>query len=137
ADDGAPSDYVGAKGTPAVQTVVRRGAGTAIWDGRAPVRPRDALAFRVACEGFDRVTVMARPDAQSEVVRVYEGPCPAVAAVLPFSLTVDAQPGDESVALILSRQPLDDRAAVSAAAARTRNQDLWVVALSLPKGGGE
>jgi hypothetical protein len=128
------SAYVGVKGTPAVETIVRRNEGLAIWDGRTPLRRDDVLAFRLACEGYGHVAVFARSTATA-VSRVYAGDCPQRPAPLPFSLVVDEQPGREAVTLVLSKRLLEDDALATAAQQRTRDSEIWVVALSFPKGG--
>lgn len=118
-----------------MQVLVRGPLRAEIWDGRAPVRPNDALAFRIACEGFARVAVLAWVDAKAPAVRMYEGACPQPAAVLPFSLVVDSAPGDESVAVVLSTRRLDDRALQAAALERRKGKDVWSEALRFSKAG--
>jgi hypothetical protein len=124
--DGA-QQYVGLKGTPAVQVLVSAEGRTRIWDGRMPVRPGDVLALRVACEGLSHVVV------SSPAARVYAGTCPAEPGVLPFTLIPDDEPGDEQVNVVLSRRPLDPRALAGAIATEMRSEDVWVVRLTLAK----
>jgi len=130
-----PDGYVGVKGAPAVQVLVRAGARTAIWDGRSPLRPGDALALRVACEGFAQVAVLT-PAAEGKPARAFAGACPADARPLPFSLVVDDAPGAEAVTTVFSAQPLDDDALAGAVTGASRNKLVWVVSLSFPKTGG-
>lgn len=130
---GDTTGYVGAKGgSPALQLLVRRAAATKVWDGREPLRPGDALALHVACEGRARVTVAARSAAGWAVLE--EAPCPAQPAVLPFTLVVDDAPGPEHVAVVIGDVPLSPTslgAAIEAPDART-----WVTRLTLPKDTG-
>jgi hypothetical protein len=123
--------YVGDKGSPAVQLLVSRNGAASIWDGHAPVRPGDALAIRVACEGLSRVAVAGK--VTSGWARLKDGDCPASPAPLPFTLVVDGEPGDERFAVVLSRQALDDGALASAARDTARTADVWTVRFDLPK----
>jgi len=127
--------YVGVKGTPAVELLVRRGGDTAIWNGSAAVHPGDALAVRVACEGLSHVAVAAAlPTANLGWVRLADADCPADPAVpLPFTLVVDEQPGDEHFVVVVSRAALDDAQMRSAATEATRTSDVWTVRFDLPK----
>ncbi len=126
--------YVGIKGSPAVQVLVHRQADTWIWDGRTAVRPGDALALRVACEGLDHVAV-ASPGAAGWG-RITDGACPVEGAPLPFTLVVDAEPGDEQHAVVLSRDALDDEALRGAIGEGRRTADVWVAGFLLPKETG-
>jgi hypothetical protein len=125
-------DYVGVKGTPAVQMLVHRGAETRLWDGHSPVQPGDALALRVACEGLTRATVLSPGPAGW--ARLSEAPCPRDGdRPLPFTLRVDAEPGDEQLAVVLSREPMADATLEAAARTLRRDADVWVVRFTLPK----
>lgn len=126
--------YVGLKGTPAVQVLVHRQADTWIWDGRAAVRPGDALALRVACEGLDHVTVASAGAAGWG--RITDAACPVEAAPLPFTLVVDGTPGDEQLAVVLSRDALDDDTLRGAIGESRRTADVWVAGFVLPKETG-
>lgn len=125
--------YVGVKGTPAVQVIVRRDGRTQIWDGREPVRPRDALALRVGCEGFAHVTVATPAPVGGTWMRLADHACPRDSNPLPFTLTVDDQPGEERLVVVLSEAPLDDRALATAAAGTRRGSGVWAVPLVFPK----
>ncbi len=127
-------DYVGTKGTPAVQLLVHRGGDTWVWDGRTPVAPGDAVAVQVACEGLDRVTVVAKGPAGLE--RVKEVDCPVGKGALPFTLVVDDAPGAESFAVVLSRGPISDSELRGAVAENRRAGGVWVDAFLLPKAVG-
>jgi hypothetical protein len=127
----AEPNYVGAKGTPAVELLVHRGSATWIWDGRSGIRPGDALALRVACEGMDRVAIAAPRSTRWE--RVTEARCPIGSDPLPFTLVVDASPGSESVAVVMSHGSLDDDSLRSAIEHGTHGDDTWVQVLVLSK----
>jgi hypothetical protein len=122
--------YVATKSAPATQVLVRRAGQTTVWDGRAPVRAGDALALRVACEGMPRASVLVPTG--GAWARAWDGPCPD-GDPLPFTLVVDERPGDEHVAVVLSRDPLEQQAAAAAAGAQTRTEDVWTVLLVFAK----
>jgi hypothetical protein len=128
----ASSGYVGTKGMPAVQVLVRRGNDTSIWDGRAPLHPGDVLALRVACEGLSRVTVAA-PGA-SGWERLSESGCSS--EPLPFTLVVDGEPGDEKLAVVLSDQAIDTERLRAAIEQSTKSAELWTFSFVLPKALG-
>jgi hypothetical protein len=127
----AVTRYVGVKGTPAVQVLVHRERETRIWDGRAPVRPGDVLALMVACEGLGRVAV-ASPGA-TEWERLSDAACPNQGTPLPFTLVVDRELGDERVAIVFSREEMDDKMLRRAIAQHQRTSDVWVVDLVFTK----
>jgi hypothetical protein len=114
--------------------LVHRDAETWIWDARSPVRPGDALALRVACEGLEHVAV-ASPGAGGWE-RITDAACPAGSEPLPFTLVVDGAPGDEELAVVLSREVLDDETLRAAVTEGRRTQDVWVTGFVLPKEGG-
>lgn len=125
--------YVGEKGTPAVELLVRRDGDTAIWNGHAAVYPGDALAVRVACEGLSHVVVVAQTEGRGWT-RLADADCPPdPSSSLPFTLLVDEQPGDEHFVVVLSRAVLDDAAIRNAATGATRTADLWTVRFDVPK----
>jgi hypothetical protein len=130
----APEGYVGVKGAPAVQVLVRRDRDTRVWDGRAPIRPGDALALRVACEGLGHVAVAGH--GPTGWARLSDAACPTDGAPLPFTLIVDGEPGEERIALVLSREAMDDRALREAIEETRRTRDVWAVELVLPKATG-
>jgi hypothetical protein len=124
-------DYVGVKGAPAVQVLVRRGATTSIWDGRAAMHSGDAIALRVACEGLQQAAVLS-PNGK-EWQRLSDAPCPSSAEPLPFTLVVDDQPGDEKLAVVLSDAALDDQSLRKAIADNRRAADVWVTSFVFSK----
>ena len=123
--------YVGVKGAPALQVLVRDGEQTRIWDGRSPVHAGDAVALHVACEHLEHVTVTTED--KHGLVRLWDGPCPKPPAALPFTLRVDDQPGREHFAVVMGKARLDDLALRSALRTSTRAADVWVFAVELPK----
>ncbi len=127
----ATDGYVGIKGTPAVQLLLHRDRDTRVWDGHSPLRPGDALALRVACEGLKRV-VVATPGS-SGWVRLSSTGCPAHDDPLPFTLQVDDEPGDERLAVVLSQDELDDDALQKAIAETRQTADTWVLSYVMPK----
>jgi hypothetical protein len=133
---GGDPGYVGVKAAPAVQVLVHAAGGTRIWDGRSPLRPGDALALRVACEGFAQVAVVTPAAPEGGLRQVFAGACPAGSAPLPFRLTVDDAPGVEAVTVVLSAEALDDRALAAAAANAPRTKAVWVLPLVFAKVGG-
>jgi hypothetical protein len=52
---------------------------------------------------------------------------------LPFTLKVDDESGDEQLAVVLSREPVDDEAAQTAARTLRRDANVWVVRFTLAK----
>lgn len=131
-DTRVDGSYVGVKGTPAVQALVRSGDQTRVWDGRTPVHPGDAIALRVDCQGFSRVVVTTAATSGTPV-RLFDDICPADPAPLPFTLIPDDQPGDERIAITFSEKPLDDRSLATATSEATRARGLWVAVLTFPK----
>jgi hypothetical protein len=65
--------------------------------------------------------------------RLSDSACPAASEPLPFTLVVDAEPGDEKLAVVLSSQPVDGEALRRAIDRRERSADLWTVPFVLPK----
>lgn len=124
-------DYVGVKGAPAVQLLVRSGGATRIWDGRSAVRAGDAIAVHVACEHLEHVTVVA--ETPSGIARLSDVPCPSGPAALPFTLVVDDAPGHERFAVILTKAGVDDARLRELVKTSTRDRDVWVTAFDFPK----
>ncbi len=130
ADD---ASYIGVKGTPAAQILVRRDGRVHVWDGAAPVRSGDALAVRVACEAFEHVAIVAESDAGIE--RVWAGACPGARsdAPLPFTLLVDEKPGREHFTVVLSRERLDDALLGGFVRDSARSDRAWTMAFDFAK----
>lgn len=126
------SSYVGIKGVPAAQALVRRDGKIRVWDGAARIRPGDALALGLACEQFTRAAVYARGPTGN--TRLWSGDCPrGPNPTLPFTLVVDDEPGRERFALVLSREPLDDARSTRAIQASTRGADIWTIDFTFEK----
>jgi hypothetical protein len=126
--------YVGTKGVPAVQVVIRSADTTRVWDGRSPLRPGDAVALRAECDHFVRLSVVAGEPAPG-LTRVYDGVCPAGADVLPFSLVADAKPGVERIHVVWSEARLDTARLLSALQRQERSDTIWVQRVVLHKAG--
>jgi hypothetical protein len=130
-EDGA---YVGAKGAPSVQVLVRSQESHAVvWNGQEPIRPGDSLAFRVACEGFRQVAIAAPSKDGRSWVRLSAAACPTDASPLPFTLVADEQPGDERLAVVLSRRPLNDETLAEVVQRQVRAADVFAILITLPK----
>lgn len=126
------SSYVGIKGVPAAQALVRRDGKIRVWDGAARLRPGDALALGLACEQFTRAAVYARGPTGN--TRLWAGECPrGLNPTLPFTLVVDDEPGRERFAVVLSREPLDDARSTRAIQASTRGADIWTIDFTFEK----
>lgn len=124
-------DYVGVKGAPAVQALVRSNGTTRVWDGRSPVHAGDPIALHVACEHLEHVAVAA--ETPSGLVRLSDVPCPNPAATLPFTLVVDDQPGRERFAVVLTKKRVDDATLRGFVRTNARDRDVWVTPFEFPK----
>lgn len=133
----AGDDYVGSKGLPGVQALIRSGAQASVWDGKTPLRAGDAVALRTDCDHFSHVTVaVAEGGARTRWKRVFEGSC-SERQLLPFTLVADASPGSEQIEIIFSRAALGDAALQRAIAGRERSDTTWAQTLVLPKAGAK
>jgi hypothetical protein len=97
-----PHRYLGTKGGPELWLYVKRGERVALWNGTEPVTPGDLLRLTIQPDRFKHVSVFGATRKPGEYSRLYDG---AIAAgepkALPFSLKVDAQPGEESLLVVL------------------------------------
>jgi hypothetical protein len=126
------SSYVGIKGVPAAQALVRRDGKIRVWDGASRLRPGDSLAIGLACEQFTRAAVYAR--GPSGGTKLWSGECPrGPNPTLPFTLVVDDEPGRERFSVVLSREPLDDARSTRALQASTRGADIWTIDFTFEK----
>lgn len=124
--------YIGVKGVPAAQILLRRDGNVRVWDGIAPVRPGDVIAVSVACEHFVHVTVSAAGN--GGLARLWEGGCPhGPASALPFTLVVDGQPGSEHFSVVLSRAPLADDRLKTVLRTSARDVDAWTIDFAFAK----
>lgn len=86
------------KGGPAVVLHIKRGDAVFAWDGAGVVMPGDHLRLQIAASEYVRVTVRGADNAA-----LYDGPIPAGGALeLPVAWEVDAQPGPEILAVVLT-----------------------------------
>lgn len=128
-------DYVGTKGVPAVQALIRGSEQARVWDGKTPLHAGDAVALRIACDRFTHVAVaVPRSGARGEWSRVFDGRC-SEQAPLPFTLVADDKPGSERIDVVFSRAALDDEALQSALSLGERSETVWVNELVLHKAG--
>jgi hypothetical protein len=65
--------------------------------------------------------------------RLSDAACTDQGSPLPFTLVVDRHPGDERIAVVLSREEMDDKTLRSAIAREQRTRDVWVADLVFPK----
>lgn len=98
------------KGGPSIRVYIKRDERVSVWDGRAPLYPRDRIRLEVAGSGFRFVTV-ASPEAddsgRSILRAIYAGPLRADAPTqLPASWTLDQAGGAEILHILLSHKPL-------------------------------
>jgi hypothetical protein len=102
-----PGDYVGTKGGgPELWLYVKRGDGVALWNGSDAVAPGDQLRLKIQPGRFKHVTIFGATGAAGAYNRLYDGAiAPGEPTALPFSLRVDAQPGDESLLIVLAAAP--------------------------------
>jgi hypothetical protein len=85
----------------------------------------------VACDGLPHVAV-ASPEGDAWR-RLSDVACPEPDDLLPFTLVADDHPGDERLALVLSRRGLDDASLRQALEQAPQTRDVWVIKLALPK----
>jgi len=131
--EGEPGSYVASKGEPGAQAIVRSEGRSQIWDGKRPLRPGDAIALRVSCEGFAHVAVVTPSPSGGGWSRLFDGACPRGNEPLPFTLVADDKPGDERLALVFSTASVEDGALRSAATRGDRTPEIWVVRFSFRK----
>jgi len=96
--------YVGTKGGPALWLYVKHGERIDIWNGTDPVHPGDLLRLKVQPARYRHISVFtASGKTPAAYARLYDGPVAAPTA-LPFSWKVDAQPGDETLVVVLASE---------------------------------
>lgn len=126
--------YVGEKGLPAVQVLIRSPSAARVWDGKSALRAGDAIALRTDCDPFTHVTVaVADGEAWN---RVYEGRCKQ-GEPLPFTLVADDKPGSEQIEVVFSRGALGEAALRRAITTGERSDTAWVSTVKLDKEGNE
>ena len=130
-------EYVGSKGVPAVQALIRSSDRARVWDGKTPIHAGDAIALRTGCDRFTHVAVVvARSGARGDHARVFDGPC-AEQEPLPFTLVADQEPGSERIEVVFSRAALDDAALRRVLQRAERSETVWVSQLVLHKAGAK
>ena len=115
--------YVAAKSAPALQVLLQRDGQLHVWEGGQRIRGNDKLALRVACEAMTHVTVLVRD--RQQWTQTFAGTC--TDEVLPFTLVVDSEPGEERIAVVLSAGAIDQDAAARAADQQTRTATVWAL----------
>jgi hypothetical protein len=102
-EPGGTRPYVGTKGGPELWLYVKRGDRVTLWNGADAVTPGDLIRLKVQPDRFEHVSVFGAAKPPGGYNRVYDGAIPSgEATALPFSLKVDAQPGDEALLIVLS-----------------------------------
>jgi hypothetical protein len=95
-------NYVGTKGDPVLWLYVKRGERVELWNGSDPVHPGDLLRLKVQPDRYQHISVFGRTRSPHDYVRLYDAPVASgQPTALPFSWKVDAQPGDETLLVIL------------------------------------
>jgi hypothetical protein len=118
---------------------VHRAGETTIWDGRSPVRGRDAIAVRAACGDLATVAVAVEDTARGGWSRLSETACPegkstSIAGnVLPFTLVVDGESTVERIVVVMSGARLSDDELEHAIRDSERSARAWVVRFVLPE----
>jgi hypothetical protein len=106
-DAGASAPYLGRKGAPALQLFVKRGARVAPWDPAVPVAAGDLLRLEVQPDRFTHVSVFEATRPAGSYERLYDAAiAPGKATALPSAWRVDAQPGDETLVVVLGSDPV-------------------------------
>ena len=93
-----------AKGTPAAAVWLNRGGKVVAWNGQ-PLRAGDTVRIEVAPAGFTHFTVF---DEKSRQV-LYDAHVPGDAPTLSPAWQLDAEPGSESLRVVLSNAPVDEK----------------------------
>lgn len=132
---GGPHDYVGTKGGPELWLYVKRGESVALWNGTDPVVPGDLLRIKVQPDRFKHVTVFGATRTPGEYNRLYDSAIVAgEPTALPFALKVDAQPGAETLLVVLGSAVVPPDQADKVPAGDGENEGRrWSRRLVLPK----
>lgn len=124
--------YDGVKGAPGIAVYVQRHGVAALWDG-TPLAAGDRIRLEVMPEEFDHVSVFSLPASEQTPLPLYTGRVPrGRPSILPKAWELDAAPGPENIAVMLSRSEISPEAARSLLRARDP-REVWLVVLSLPK----
>jgi hypothetical protein len=102
--DGA-GPYVGTKGGPVLWLHVKRGDRVEIWNGSEPIHPGDLLRLTVQPDRYRHISVFGADRTPNAYTRLYDAAVAAgQATALPFSWKVDAQPGNETLVVVLGSE---------------------------------
>jgi hypothetical protein len=101
----APADGIRAKGSPAVQLIIKRGERVFAWTGGA-VRPGDRLRMEINGAGFGYVSLAGRSPPEGKPVVLYDGALETGAHLLPISFRVDGEGKQEILSVIFGRRPI-------------------------------
>ncbi|HTA21333.1 MAG TPA: hypothetical protein VK989_18705 [Polyangia bacterium] len=94
--------YVGTKGAPELRLFVKRGARVELWNPAVPVVAGDLLRLEIQPGSFAHVSVFEAAPEPATYVRLYDAAiAPGRPTALPSSWRVDAQPGDETLVVVL------------------------------------
>jgi hypothetical protein len=125
--------YVGTKGDPVLWLYVKHGERVELWNGSDPVHPGDLLRLKVQPDRYQHISVFGRARAPHDYVTLYDAPVPSgQPTALPFSWKVDAQPGDETLLIVLGPASVSP-AEVADVLARGAEGRYWSRRLSLVK----
>ncbi len=106
------SGYTTVKGSASVAVHIKRGNRVSLWDGHSRVMPADALRLEVVPDGHRYVAVFAERVVDGNVrhAELYAGPLPDSddATVLPKAWKVDAEPGPETIIVVMSNAPVSE-----------------------------
>jgi hypothetical protein len=124
-----PASTLRAKTAPGIAVYARQGEHVTLWDGRSPFRAGDAIRFEIDSGDLHSVALVthdARVIYQDELAGT--GP-----ALLPLSLTFDAEPGPEGLVVVLSRSRLPAEELLRATRELPRDQGVWTTRFVFPK----
>ncbi len=99
---GVDVGYVGTKGAPELRLFVKRGARVELWSPARPVVAGDLLRLEIQPDRFAHVSVFEAAPESGAYVRLYDAAvAPGRPTALPSAWKVDAQPGDETLVVVL------------------------------------
>ena len=98
---GGGDPYVGTKGGPELWLYVKRQERVEVWNGTDPIHPGDLLRLKVQPDRYRHISVFGRGRSPDAYVRLYDAALGSEPTVLPFAWKVDAQPGDETLLVVL------------------------------------
>jgi len=125
-----------AKGSASVAVHIKRGNRVALWDGHSKVMPEDALRLEVRPDGQRYVAVFAEraSGGSTHYLPLYAAPLPdsEEATVLPKAWKVDAEPGPETIVIVMSNAPVTEEKLRQGTQQLVR-EGAWVRRLTLEK----